>query len=176
VAVRPPDEVLSEVSAMVARARGVLPDARWAGPEQWHLTLAFLGPVSELAPVVDGLRSLRGRGSFTLRLGGAGAFPSVRRARVLWLGAVDGGEAVSSLAGDVASTLAPLGYEPEERRFHPHVTLARLRVPGDVHAAVAALGESPAGEAFTVEEFVLYQSRPSPRGSSYTALERVPLP
>ncbi len=175
MAVRPPDEALSAVSAMVARARNALPEARWAGPEQWHLTLAFLGPVPELTPVVDGLRSLRGRGSFTLHLGGAGAFPSVRRARVLWLGARHGGEAVSSLAADVVSTLAPLGYQPEERRFHPHLTLARLRVPGDVTGAVAAVGDSPAGEAFTVEEFVLYESRTSARGSTYTALERVAL-
>jgi RNA 2',3'-cyclic 3'-phosphodiesterase len=139
------------------------------------MTLQFLGPLPELGPVVDGLRSLRGRGGFWLRLGGGGAFPSVRRARVVWLGTLEGGEAVGSLAGAVGSTLAPLGYKAEERRFHPHLTLARLRVPGDVTDAVVALDDSPVGEAFPVEEFVLYESRLSARGSTYTALERVPL-
>jgi 2'-5' RNA ligase len=175
VAVRPPDDVLAAVSGLVAPARGALPDARWTGPEQWHLTLAFLGPLPELAPVVDGLRTLSGRGSFSMRLGGGGAFPSVRRARVLWLGTLEGGEAAGSLAGAVASTLAPLGYESEARRFHPHLTLARLRAPGEVMAAVSALGDSPVGEPFTVGEVVLYESRLSAGGSTYTALERVPL-
>jgi RNA 2',3'-cyclic 3'-phosphodiesterase len=175
VAVRPPDHVLSAVAGVVDLARAALPGARWANPEQWHLTLQFLGPVVELTPVVEALRSLRGRGRFCVRLGGGGAFPSVRRGRVVWLGTAVGREAVGSLAEAVTSTLAPLGYEAEGRRFHPHLTLARLRAPGDVTAAVAALGDSAVGEAFTVEEFVLYQSRLSPRGSSYTALELIPL-
>jgi 2'-5' RNA ligase len=164
-----------DLDAALAGVRAAVPSLRWTAPEQWHLTLAFLGPLARLAPVVDGLRTLSGRGAFTMRLGGGGAFPSVRRARVLWLGTLEGGEAVSSLAGAVASTLAPLGYEPEGRRFHPHLTLARLRVPGDVAAAVSALGDSPVGEAFRVSEVVLYESRLSPRGSTYTALERVRL-
>jgi 2'-5' RNA ligase len=116
---------------------------------------------------------VRGR-AFSLRLGGGGAFPSARRGRVVWLGTVEGGEAVVALAGAVAAALAPLGYEAEARGFHPHLTLARLRAPGDVTAAVAALGDSAVGEA-RVEEFVLYGSRLSSRGPTYTALGRVPL-
>jgi 2'-5' RNA ligase len=53
--------------------------------------------------------------------------------------------------------------------------VARLREPGDVTAAVAALGDGPVGEAWTVEEIVLYQSRLSPSGSQYSVLARLPL-
>ena len=71
--------------------------------------------------------------------------------------------------------LRPLGYEPDRKEFHPHLTLARLKVPDNVSDVLAAIGPEPVGEAFTVDEVVLYQSVLSPKGPTYTALERFPL-
>ena len=174
MAVRPPEGVLEAVGEAVARARTSQLGPRWAAPEQWHLTLQFLGPVRELAPVAEALKSLGRLPAFALRLGGGGAFPSARRGRVVWIGAVEGDAEVRGLAGAVSAALAPLGYEAD-RRFRSHLTVARMRDPGDVSAAVAALGEGPVGPAFAVEEVVLYESRLSPKGASYTALARIPL-
>ena len=176
VAVRPPDDVLDAVAAAVEPGRSVQVGLRWAGSDQWHVTLQFLGPVSRLAPVVEGLAAAVGeRAVFPLRLGGAGAFPKPGRARVVWIGAASGGEELVGLAGAVGRALGPLGYEAEPRPFHPHLTVARLRVPDDVGAVLAALGPEAVGEAFTVGEVLLYESRLSPSGSTYSVLERFPL-
>lgn len=175
MAVRPPEEVLAAVERAVAPARRSMVGPRWASRDQWHLTLQFLGPVEALDPLVGALSVLRGRGSFDFRLGGGGAFPTLRRARVIWIGATEGAEGMCELAAAVGVGLAPLGYEADRGRFRPHVTVARLRTPGDVHPAVEALGADPVGPGWTVGEVLLYESRLSPKGSTYRVLECIPL-
>jgi len=176
VAVKPPAAVLDAVAAQVAPARSVRVGLRWEEPERYHLTLQFLGPVLRLAPVVGALAAaVAGCGSFPFRLGGAGAFPKPGRARVVWIGAAIGGEEAIALAAAVAGALGPLGYEPDRKEFHPHLTVARLKVPDNVGDVLAAIGPGVVGEAFAVDEIVLYESRLSPKGPTYTALERFPL-
>lgn len=175
MAVRPPDDVLSAVEEALIPARRSMVGPRWASPEQWHLTLQFLGPVASVASVVQALGAVSSLRAFSARLGGAGAFPSVRRAKVIWIGAAVGGVDLVSLAAAVAPALAPLGYEADPGRFRPHLTVARLRTPADVTPALAALGDSLVGRVWTIGEVVLYESRLSPRGSSYSVLARVPL-
>jgi 2'-5' RNA ligase len=176
VAVCPPDEVLAAVERALVPVRRSMVGPRWAGPEQWHVTLQFLGPVRQLAEVVAAVEQAAAtQAAFAFRLGGGGAFPTLRRGRVIWIGATEGGAAMTSLAGAVAGALGPLGYAGEERRFSPHLTVARLRVPADVATVVAALGPAPVGPAWTVEEITLYESRLSPKGASYSALARLPL-
>lgn len=176
VAVRPPDEVLDAVEQLLAPARKVMVGPRWAGRDQWHVTLQFLGPVATLAPVVDGLSAaVGGLAPFRFQLGGSGAFPNSRRAQVIWIGAEDGSGPMAAVAGATNAGLAPLGYEAETRPFHSHLTVARLRDPADVTPVVTTLGDEPVGEPWTVEEIILYQSRLSPSGSSYSMLARLPL-
>jgi 2'-5' RNA ligase len=164
------------VAARVAPARSVRVGLRWEERERYHLTLQFLGPVRRVAPVVDALAAaVIGREAFPFLLGGAGAFPKPGRARVVWIGAAVGGEEAIALAGAVAGALRPLGYEPDRKEFHPHLTVARLKVPDNVADVLAAIGPGAVGEAFTVGEVVLYESRLSPKGPTYTALERFPL-
>lgn len=160
----------------MAAGRAVAPGLRWVPEDQWHLTLQFLGPVARLAPVVEALRPAVGqREPFSVRLGGAGAFPTAGRARVVWVGAAEGDEAVAGLAGVVSAALGPLGHEVEARPFRGHLTLARLKVPAPVGPVLDALGPGPVGAAFTVDEVVLYESRLSPGGPRYSALERFSL-
>jgi 2'-5' RNA ligase len=176
VAVKPPEGVLDAVAAAVVPARSVRVGLRWEQRDRYHLTLQFLGPVRELAPVVENLAAaVADRAAFPFRLGGAGAFPKPGRARIVWMGSAAGGPDLVGLAGVVADALRPLGYEPDRKEFHPHLTLARLKVPDNVHDVLAAIGPDPVGEAFAVGEVVLYQSRLSPKGPTYTALERFPL-
>jgi RNA 2',3'-cyclic 3'-phosphodiesterase len=176
VAVKPPEAVLDAIAAAVAPARSMRVGLRWEQRERYHLTLQFLGAVRQLAPVVEGLAAAAaGRDAFRCQLGGAGAFPKPGRARVVWIGAAVGGDEVVGLAGAVAGAVGPLGYEPDRKEFHPHLTLARLKVPDDVVDVLAAIGPGAVGEAFTVGEIVLYESRLSPKGPTYTALERFPL-
>ena len=176
MAVKPPEDVLDAVAAAVEPARSVRVGLRWEQRERYHLTLQFLGRVQELAPVVDGLAAAAGdREPFSFQLGGAGAFPKPGRARVVWIGAAGGGDELVGLAGAVAGGLKPAGYEPDRQAFHPHLTVARLKVPDNVADVLAAIGPESVGEAFSVGEIVLYQSQLSPKGPTYTVLERFPL-
>ena len=176
MAVRPPDAVLEAVEETLGPARKAMVGPRWAGRDQWHVTLQFLGPVPKLALVVDALaEAVAGLEPFRFQLGGSGAFPNPRRARVIWIGARDGAGPMAGVATAVTGALAPVGYEAEARPFRSHLTVARLRHPGDVGPALAALGDAPVGEAWTVEEILLYQSRLSPSGSQYSVLAALPL-
>lgn len=177
VAVRPPDTALQAVARAVEAGRPVREGLRWEErPDHWHLTLQFLGPLSRLAPVVDALAgAAAGCRPFRFRFGGAGAFPTAKRARVVWVGAAEGEADMVSLAGAVAAALVPVGHEAERRPFRPHLTLARLKAPGDVGAVLAAIGAGPVGPVFAVAEVVLYESRLSRQGSTYAVLERFPL-
>ena len=176
VALKPPEDVLAAVAAAVEPARSVRAGLRWEQRERYHLTVPFLGPVPALAPVVDGLaRVLRDRPRFSFRLGGAGAFPKPGRARVVWIGAAAGGDELVGLATAVATGLRPVGHEPDRQAFHPHLTVARLKVPDNVADVLAAIGAEAVGEAFTVGEIVLYRSELSSKGPTYTVLERFPL-
>lgn len=176
MAVRPPQTVLDAVDRAVDAGRPVRAGLRWEPADHWHLTLQFLGPLARLAPVREALAEASSRcGPFAFRLGGAGAFPTARRARIVWIGAAEGHPEMVRLAAAGATALRPVGHEAERRPFRSHLTLARLKVPADVGPVLAAIGPGPVGPAFTVVELVLYESRLSPQGSRYRLLERFPL-
>ncbi|GIU87348.1 MAG: RNA 2',3'-cyclic phosphodiesterase [Acidimicrobiia bacterium] len=173
VAVRPPGRVLDAVAAWFDAPD--LPGARFTTRDQWHVTLQFLGNRADVEAVAAALAPLAVEAG-PVRLGGAGAFPTERRARVLWLGVAQGAERFARLAEAVGALLAPLGHEPEARPYHPHLTLARLRPPADVRPVLARLRAGPVGDAWTVREVVVYESHLRRTGARYEARARIPLP
>jgi 2'-5' RNA ligase len=171
VAIRPPDTVLDEIDAL---SRSLdLGSARRTTRDQWHVTLQFLGNHGDVDAVADALTGLRARAGRT-RLGGLGAFPSNKRARVVWLGLVHGAELFGALAREVGERLTPLGHVPEARAYHAHLTLARLRTPADMRTALAL--DAPAvGDAWIVDEVLVYESRLRRTGAEYVPVASVPL-
>jgi 2'-5' RNA ligase len=168
VAVRPPERVLDAVDALCAAELSSITGARWTTREQRHLTLQFLGnhaDIDAVGAVLDALAI----GPGVVALGGVGAFPSLRRARVLWVGVATGAQFLAQLAAAVGVLLAPLGHEPETRAFHPHLTLARFKAPVDLRGAVEAHADRSVGRPFPVEEVVLYESNVRNTGAQYTA-------
>jgi 2'-5' RNA ligase len=98
--------------------------------EDLHITVQFLGltPQEDLAPIGHALQAVAaGFAPFEVRYPSLGAFPDAQRPRVLWAGVEepDGGDALPRLAKAVGAALRDLGYRPERRAFHAHVTLAR---------------------------------------------------
>ncbi len=176
VAVDLPDtpRAWAEQSAETLRARLSGSGGRvvWVGAAQLHLTLVFLGEVSE----ATGMEAAARLGlplatpSFILRLGGAGIFPAAGRPRVLWLGVDEGRAALIRLQQTVTDRLEGLPYRRESRPYSPHLTIARFRdggTPADRRAVDgASLGSS---EPALVDHVTLYQSRLTPRGSEDTA-------
>jgi len=133
---------------------------------QWHLTLQFLGDDADIDAVCAALASLDTDGG-RIRMGGAGAFPDPRQARVLWLGLSEGADVVSRLAAAVEDRTAPLGHPRETRPFRPHVTLARFRAPSDVRNMISEIGTDPIGPAWDVDAVIVYESRRDADGARY---------
>ncbi len=156
VAIRPPEGVLDAIEARVAGLD--FGEARLAPREQWHLTLQFLGDAAELDAVVAALESLT-TGAGALRLSTIGPLGNPKRSTICACFVCEGGEWLRSLAAEVNGRLAPLGYEPEDRPFLPHLTIARYRRPTNMAALRAAAGPEPVGDTWPVDEVVVYESR-----------------
>jgi 2'-5' RNA ligase len=174
VAVVPPEEVLRAVDVVATAVADGLPrSARRAPREQWHVTLQFLGDDVDLGAVAAALAPLA-LGPGEVRLGGLGAFPNERRARIVWLGVAEGAPWLVQAAVSVGALLQPLGHDPDPRPFHGHLTLARLRAPCDLRSVVAAV-DATAGPPWRVEEIVLFESVAGPRGAQHRPHARFPL-
>ncbi|MBV8951066.1 MAG: RNA 2',3'-cyclic phosphodiesterase [Actinobacteria bacterium] len=178
LAVVPPAPVLDAIAGAIAEVGEPPAGWRWTAHAHWHVTLQFLGRVADadalgaaVAPAVAGV------GAFGVRLGGAGAFPSARRAGVAWVGVAEGADPFGALAARVSAALEPLGFARGEERFHPHLTVARTRgrERRDARALVDAFGAAPLGERFTVAGVVLFESRTRASGAEYTARATFPL-
>lgn len=174
LAFRPPDPVLDALEAVATDARKTIRVGRWTRRDQWHLTIQFLGDQVEVGPVINALRTLDGRAA-PMQLGGVGAFPRDRRAGVLWVGVVAGAEWIGALAREVGAQLASVGYAPEDRPFHPHVTIARLEPAQDLRGPIAGFDRPAVGPAWQPTELVLFASRTDADGARYEPLATFPL-
>ena len=166
VALDLPDFVKQRLASLCA---GV-PHARWARPEQLHITLRFIGEVDgamfdDIGHALADVRFF----PFELRLAGVGEFGDRRRTRVLWAG-VQPCDALEHLHDRVESALVRLGVAPERRSYRAHVSLARLDRPTDdrvrgflTHHARFAVGP------FDIESFTLFSSVSTHSGPHYRA-------
>jgi len=162
VAILPPPEALDELAAAITPLRQAAPDLRWSGRQQWHLTLAFLGEADQrvLPDLTARLERAAGRHpAQSLAFAAGGAFPAARRARVLWAGVRADSKALAALAASVAAGARRAGAaSPDEgRRYHPHLTLAHCRRPGDVADLVGLLADF-AGTPWTAQSVSLMRS------------------
>jgi RNA 2',3'-cyclic 3'-phosphodiesterase len=159
----------------------MLGDARLTTPGGWHLTLAFLGQVRpELADAVVRVGEAAAAGAPTarLRLDGAGAFPSGRRARVLWAGLGGDTDVLVRLAAALAAECQRAGLRFEERPLVPHLTLARFPTPAPVPQAALDLvaRAAAAGPEWEARELACYRSiLGGRRGARYRVVREFPL-
>ena len=143
---------------------------RWTRPENVHLTLKFLGeiPEGEIEHIGAALRKVCGDHTpFDASLSSFGAFPSARRARVIWAGAAAGSEELRALAADMEAAFEPLGFGREDRTFVPHVTLGRVRgKPVKLELPAVVPGEA----RFEISRVELMESRLAAGGAVYETL------
>ncbi len=166
VAIFPPPEVRKK--ALRAAQRLPLGDrVRWTRLENVHLTLKFLGDVRE--EILDELyaaleETCAQHAPFDIGLANLGAFPSVRRARILWASVGAGSDPLRSLAADLDTALAALGFEREERPYTPHLTLGRVRGRPASFDLPQDIGDL---EGFRVRQIELMASTLTAEGSIY---------
>jgi RNA 2',3'-cyclic 3'-phosphodiesterase len=161
VAVWPPDEVVSRLSGLPRPAR---PGLRWTTPDQWHVTLRFLGSIEDIGGVKGALARLEPVPAAT-----AVAGPRVERLGrgILCLPVVG----LDSLAGAVLAVIAHIGEPAEDRPFKGHLTLARAKPGVDVRP----LAGEPFAATWPVDQVTLVASDTRPDGARYQILARAPV-
>jgi 2'-5' RNA ligase len=168
---------LAQVQGELKRSRA---EVRWVPPGNIHLTLKFFGNVPEAdigSLALAAGEAAAGEEPFHLKVTVAGAFPSPKAPRVVWVGL--GGDVVplTRLYHKLEKAFAALGYLPEGRAFNPHLTLGRVKSPVNREKLAGMLAKLPPlnWPPFTVKELILFQSVLSPQGSKYTPLKVIPL-
>ncbi len=182
--------IRERIARFLGGVKNFAPDAKWVGPETFHITLKFIGEQSadEVERIKSVLRDVEAS-PFDVAFRGCGFFPNAKSARVFWVG-IQAGEQLAALAAKVDAATASLGIPREEHGFKPHLTLARARgSSGSPHQRrtsasggrafslvdkkLAGLPEPEFG-TMTATEFFLYESKLSPRGAQYHKMGRFP--
>ncbi len=166
VAIDLPDSLKAEISELSAYG---MPGVAWVDSEQLHLSLRFIGEVDER--VSDQLRTCLLKiyqQPISLKLRGVGTFPQGKSPNVIWLG-VEKSDPLIQLRNKIEHKINSIGIKGEQRKFHPHVTIGRVKSNkikrmGDYLAHYYLFRSEP----FTVEYFSLFSSLLTPRGAKYT--------
>jgi 2'-5' RNA ligase len=168
-------EIPAEVGRSLAMLRGGLPGARWIDPENYHLTLRFIGDIDDgLAREIAFMLGNVNRLSFELRLDGLTSFGGRRPRAVVAIAART--QQLFELQAEHERLMQRVGLEPEGRKYTPHVTLARLRDASSHDVADYLATRHPFRPApFRVSRFVLYSSRASVGGGPYVIEAAYPL-
>jgi RNA 2',3'-cyclic 3'-phosphodiesterase len=180
IALNLPKKERERIYRAARRLRNEEMPVRWLEPDHFHVTLKFLGEVrrERIPKIEEAIARVAGTTApFSTTLGGFGAFPTIRRPRVIWLG-VGANPELRCLKQDVEWALGDLGFDAETRAFHPHVTLGRandrngagaFRGLDDMMAELEFKGE------VKVHSLDLMRSQVSREGATYTVLSSAKL-
>lgn len=156
------------------------PPWRWVSPDNWHLTLKFLGEghAAQLDSLHAALHEVaRRHAAFEMTLGAFGGFPNLRNPRVLFYNIEQGAKELEALANDVdAAVEKAIGLERERRRFHAHATVARIKdpLPSSVLSSLPAVPRL-SGARSGVHNFELMESRLARTGATYSVVKEFAL-
>jgi 2'-5' RNA ligase len=169
-------EIPEEIGLHLSSLRGGLPGARWIDPQNYHITLRFIGDIDGglAREVCSILGDARRRGPVAVTIDGLDTFGGGRPRTVLARAATSTG--LQDLQSEQERLVRRVGVPPERRKFLPHVTLARLRdsSPIDVAGYIATRGHFPK-LSFTARRFVLFSSRDTIGGGPYVVEAAYPL-
>lgn len=180
LAVELEDGVRSRVAGCIDRMAPQVSGIKWVEPENIHLTMKFFGDVDqlEIPEICETVQnSIAGHEPFSMTCHGMGAFPKLARARTLWVGVTEGLEEMCSLQSDIDQQLKQVGFRGESRRFHPHITIGRVR-DGKSQKLIEDLLQSQVEAEFGISAVVavtLFSSQLSKAGPEYSVLARFDL-
>jgi 2'-5' RNA ligase len=180
LAIELPEPILRKIEEVQGDLRSTHADVRWVSPEKIHLTFKFFGNIEEsrIDPIFKSIEEpVRNTLPFSLKVQGVGAFPYLKNPRVIWIGLMDEREALTSLQKQIEIHLEEVGFQPEDRPFHPHLTLGRMKSSRGKEELVGRMErhrEEKFGD-FQVERVVLFKSDLRPSGPIYTPLRELRL-
>lgn len=179
IAIELPSEIKAALAVCQQKLRQTSAQASWPSPENLHLTLKFLGEVEAARlPILKQIctETARQATSFTLTTHGLGFFPNAKRSRVVWVGLQADTRQLPALQQQLEARLTEVGFPADDKAFHPHLTLGRIKTPTHIRALVEGVqAYAFPALSFTVTELVLMQSQLHASGSIYTPLLRAPL-
>lgn len=172
-----PADLRARAAEYALRLRKEFPLCRasWTKPGNLHFTLRFIGEIDtrRIAEVSSAIRSATAIGKPEIQLFGTGVFPTVERARVLWLGAEGDIDSLARLKDEIDNYLEKSGFRGDREHFTPHLTLARIKSADGCRKLIDKhLASSFRTPPYTVTELVLYESELGPGGSIYTPIEK----
>ncbi|MEW6211594.1 MAG: RNA 2',3'-cyclic phosphodiesterase [Acidobacteriota bacterium] len=174
-----PASIRRRIEELQRALRSADAQASWVRVANIHLTLKFLGDV-ERSRIERVIRAVEGAAleidPFEIEVGGAGSFPSLKRPRVLWVGLTRVADELKRLHREIENRLAGSGFARDEKKFSPHLTIARLRSERNAARVAERLIETGfPSESFTAREVIVMRSELSAGGSIYTPLAAIKL-
>lgn len=183
IAIELPKEIKEALGRIQEKLKASGADVKWVEPKNIHLTLKFLGEISEqqLEKITAILNDLaKDKKNFRVRISSLGAFPKMNFPRVIWVGVDQGNEEIKVLAKALEEKIARIGIPKEDRPFSSHITIGRTRSNLGRDKLVAGLNsmmdyikETP--QELTVDKITLFKSTLSPQGPIYEVLKQVSL-
>lgn len=180
IAAEIPGDKKNEISKLQNELKLTGADVRWVRPESMHITLKFLGEITE--EILSGIKdkvagSLKGLMPFEIFMQSLGVFPKKESPKVLWLGITDGSQELSDLTRRIEEALIPLGFEKEDRPFRPHLTIGRVRTASYLQRLIKKMDElkdSSLGR-IPVHRVLIMESHLSSHGAEYECKAEVAL-
>lgn len=175
IAIELSEEIKNTLAKIESELQRNIQGVKWVNPDNIHLTLKFLGQIEkeaieEIKKILDEITATAR--PFKIRLSQIGAFPNPNQPRVIWVGIDDGTKESSHLANLIEEKIVPLGIEKEDRAFHPHLTLARIKFLKDKSSVKNAFASLKVPQVeMTAAKIALFQSTLTPEGPIYTVLE-----
>lgn len=168
-------QIRSELSGLQTILKKSDADVKWVEPESIHLTLKFLGHIEneKVKEVQNALSEAAKKfNPFTLGLKEIGAFPKLSYPKVIWAGVNEGRVESEQIAKELEDRLEKLGIPKEEREFHPHITLGRVRSPKNKEALknIIETTKFEPSSKINVVHLTLFKSQLTPQGPIYTPL------
>ncbi len=177
IAIEMPHEVKSGLSMLQEELKKYEADVRWVEPNNIHLTFKFLGNVAEkeVSGIINVMREIcKKHQPFNLRIAGVGIFPNTQSPRVIWAG-VEYNTTLEGLNTHIENEMMKIGFQREERRFTPHLTLGRFRSP-TIRENLSEIIKSHKDDNFgitPVRSISLMRSELSPSGPRYSRIAEV---
>jgi 2'-5' RNA ligase len=182
LAVELPSDIREKLFSLQQQLKKALPSMNWVRPESIHLTLKFLGYVepSRISQIVSALEPIgKKQNGFSMDVQGLGVFPQVKHPRILWIGVTEKTQALQELVLEIEAALEPLGFPAEEKSYHAHLTLARIKrenaIVGSALLESGVLGSDQQLGPLPIDRFTLFQSDLDSSGATYTPLGTVRL-
>ena len=176
LAIEPTEDVLQAVSRLQENLKKEIKGKiSWTRPQGNHITLKFFGNIDQddvknICAIIK--KQIASVPTLSLNVEKIGAFPDARRPRVLWLGTTGDIDKLAALQTQVERDFEGIGFPRENRPFHAHLTLGRIKIPQEITGIKEVMDKYKdfAAGGFNCKELVLFQSKLTPQGAVYTKL------